>query len=68
MIDVWHAEHDPGDDCVVCELQNEPQAEASVDLEVALVDATKSAMRFAFAAWVPADPVAQVPARAPPLS
>lgn len=64
----WHAEHDADPSCVVCKLRYQPLAEASGDLQVRPVDAPEPATPLSVTMWVPADPDAQVPTRAPPLS
>ena len=64
----WHTEHDADPNCVVCKLRHEPLAELAGDLQVGPVDAPEPAMRPSLITWIPADPDAQVPTRAPPLS
>ena len=68
MSAAWHAEHDTDPDCVVCKIRREPLTELSGDLQVGPVDAPEPAAHVAAAMWMPADPDAQVPTRAPPLS
>ena len=63
----WHAEHGADPDCVVCKLAHEPLAELSGSLEVAPVHVPEPAPHASATTWMPADPNAQVPARAPPL-
>ena len=64
----WHTEHDADPNCVVCKLRHEPLAELAGDLQVGPVDTPEPAMRPSLITWIPADPDAQVPTRAPPLS
>ena len=64
----WHAEHDTDPSCTVCNVRHEPLAELSGDLQVGPVDAPGSATQPSATTWIPADPDAQVPTRAPPLS
>lgn len=62
----WHAEHDANPSCVVCKLRHEPLVELAADLQVGPVDAPEPATCPSLTTWIPADPDAQVPARAPP--
>ena len=64
----WHAEHDTDPTCVVCKLRHQPLAEPAGDLQGGPVDAPEPATRASVTTWIPADPDAQVPTRAPPLS
>ena len=64
----WHAEHDTDPSCVVCKLRHQPLAEVFGDLQVGPVDAAEPAAHAPVTAWIPTDPDAHVPARAPPLS
>ena len=63
----WHAEHDAGPNCVVCKLRHEPLADLAGELQVGPGDAPEPTTRQFLTAWVPADPDARVPTRAPPL-
>jgi len=64
----WHAEHDADPNCVVCKLRHEPLAELAGALRVGPDDAPEPATCPSLTTWIPADPDAQVPTRAPPLS
>ena len=64
----WHAEHDADPNCVVCKLRHEPLAELAGALQVGPGDASEPAARPSVTTWIPADPDAQVPTRAPPHS
>ncbi len=64
----WHAEHDSDPNCVVCKLRREPLAELAGDLQLGSGDAPQPATRLSVTTWIPADPDAQVPTRAPPRS
>ena len=63
-----HAEHDTDPSCVVCKVRHEPLAELAGDLQVGPVGAPEPATSMTSATWIPADPDAQVPTRAPPHS
>lgn len=64
----WHPEHDADPNCVACKLRHEPLTELAGGLQVGPVDAAEAATRASVTAWIPTDPDAQVPTRAPPLS
>ena len=64
----WHAEHDTDPSCVVCKVRHQPLAKMSGDLQVGSVDAAEPATSAPVTAWIPTDPDAHVPTRAPPLS
>ena len=64
----WHAEHDANPNCVVCKLRHEPLAELAGDLQVGPGAAPERATPLSVTPWIPADPDAHVPTRAPPLS
>ena len=66
--DAWHLEHDADPSCVVCKLVHQPLAELSGNVQVGPSAAPELATRASTTRWIPADPDAQVPARAPPLS
>jgi len=68
VVAAWHAEHDSDPSCVVCKLRHEPLAELSGDLQVGPVEGLEPATHASATTWMPADPDAQVPTRAPPLS
>ncbi len=62
----WHAEHDADPSCAVCKLRHQPLVEVSGDLRVGPGAAPEPATRASVTVWIPADPDAQVPTRAPP--
>ena len=64
----WHAEHDADPNCVVCKLSHEPLADLAGELQVGPGDAPDPVTHASVTTWIPANPDAQVPTRAPPRS